>query len=844
MLLSEDAMRDDSDPLRDIDLSAWEVPAARGDLADAVVARMTEAAAVSPVTTMVAMPPSRARWLVWGGLAATCAAAIAIIIIVGSSRDEAHGVVVADHARHLDLDSATAELDQGADVRWHRDHTSVHVEQPRGVASWKVGADQQLVIDPGAMGASIEATGASLRVEVRMNQADSRVIAASAATAAIAALVTVVVYEGFVTVRSGGQTVNVAPGATVEVAPNKAPALLPSPRDLRSVDDALDRTLAASRDQLAACETALAMQNWAVARTCVVKHIADAPARAQVLLVQIDDELRTSAVMEQIRAAVAAKDWTLARTLADSTSVRSSQHYKVERLVADAPCGSGDLVASARRESEAGLFGDALVKLEKTLACQPDPAVEALAIDAACNAKGEVHAGAYVAVRAANEHQSVGAYCAAHSTTIGPSAPVLPCDADELQRKGIGFVDNGDLSAGLDEFEHALACKPSSELTRLAYLAACNGRNDAKARTYYAKLSPDEQASAKAMCFRNGIDSAGCDAAALHDQGIREVNLGDYAVALTTFEQSLACKPAMDTTRLAYLAACHTKNATKARQHFAELPPFQQRDLEALCLREGISLTAAPPCDATTPHDRGIADVNLGQYAAALGEFERALACKSSTDTVRLAYLAACHAKNAAKARLYFAKLPSLQQRDLAIMCVRDGIDVTAGSCDATALKDKGVQLVNLGMYAPALAQFEQSLACKTDTSVVQLAYLAACHAKTVDKARHYYDLLPPARQAALQPICVREGVDVGCDAAALKSKGIDFVNLGNYAAALEQFEKSLACKTNHDVTRLAYLAACNSKNASKARHYYAQLPTIMQRDLQGLCLRDGVQVP
>jgi TonB family protein len=81
------------------------------------------------------------------------------------------------------------------------------------------------------MGASVEASGASLRVEVQMQIAhsDARVVAASAVTAAAVALVTIVVYQGHVKVASGGQTVNVAAGGRVEVKPGA------SPREVREV---------------------------------------------------------------------------------------------------------------------------------------------------------------------------------------------------------------------------------------------------------------------------------------------------------------------------------------------------------------------------------------------------------------------------------------------------------------------------------------------------------------------------------------------------------------------------------------------------------------------------------
>ena len=95
-------------------------------------------------------------------------------------------------------------------------------------------------------------------------------------------------------------------------------------------------------------------------------------------------------------------------------------------------------------------------------------------------------------------------------------------------------------------------------------------------------------------------------------------------------------------------------------------------------IKEIVRSCKAPTvaCDPTEAHDKGIASVNLGQYAAALSLFEQALACKASQDTVRLAYLAACHSKNAPKARLYFGRLPTIQQRDLQAMCLRDGIQV------------------------------------------------------------------------------------------------------------------------------------------------------------------------
>ena len=844
-------MRDDNNPLRDIDLSAWEAPAPRTDLADAVVARMREVAAVSPVTTTIVVPPSRRRWLVAGTLAAVCASiAVVIIVLAGSNREDAHGsVTVADRAQHLDLDTISAELDPGADVRWQRDHQTVHVEQPRGTATWKVDSDTQLLIDPGAMGASIEATGASLRVEVQMNHADGRVIAASATTAAIAAIVTVIVYEGHVNVRNSGQTITVAPGSTVEIAPNQPPRE-PFAVGLARIDDVVARITEAHNNAspvLSDCQFSLMQMKWVDVRDCAARHLADNPTAARMYADRAEVEMTTELQMAKIRDLVAMARWDEARHVADTTAMHSMQHYKVERLVADVPCGAADLVASAERDIHYGLFGDALVKLEKNLTCKPDPAIDARAIFAACEARAEVHAGAYLATRASSDGITVGEYCDRNGAPSGPATVAASCDPQLPHDQGIAAVNLGQYATALLLFEQALACKPSQDTIRLAYLAACHSKNASKARDYFAKLPSVQQTDVKPICERDGIDPASaptCDASALHDQGVHDVNLGQYAAALSAFEQSLACKSSPDTIRLAYLAACQSKNVPKARAYLGKLPVQQQAAMKMICERAGISLATAPTCDATALHDKGVDAVNLGQYAAALSLFEQALKCKPSSDDVRLAYMSACNSKNASKARIYFDQLPAKQQTDLKMICARNGITVGTSSCDADALRNKGIEGVNLGQYAAALTTFEQALACKSSPDTTRLAYLAACHSKNVSKARLYFSKLPPAQQRDLKTICEREGIDVdGCDASKLKDKGVAFVDLGSYAEALTQFEQSLACKSDGAVARLAYLAACHAKAADKARQYFSLIPPSHQAADQQICAREGIDV-
>src|SRR5438477_13208754 len=110
-----------NDELHEFDLSAWEVPAPRDGLADAVIAHMREPAAVGAIE-----PEGRGPrwWWIAGGLAAAAVALVlALVIVLGGSERAAPaaGAVAADRARPLELGTASAQLDAGVVVAWHRE---------------------------------------------------------------------------------------------------------------------------------------------------------------------------------------------------------------------------------------------------------------------------------------------------------------------------------------------------------------------------------------------------------------------------------------------------------------------------------------------------------------------------------------------------------------------------------------------------------------------------------------------------------------------------------------------------------------------------------------------------
>ncbi len=89
------------------------------------------------------------------------------------------------------------------------------------------------------------------------------------------------------------------------------------------------------------------------------------------------------------------------------------------------------------------------------------------------------------------------------------------------------------------------------------------------------------------------------------------------------------------------------------------------------------------------------------------------------------------------------------------------GTQVSApANCDAEATKEKGMQNVNMGQHAAALAQFEASLRCKNDPYVLQLAFMESCSSGNSAKAKLYYKKLTPAQQTKFAQICIRQKVD------------------------------------------------------------------------------------
>lgn len=526
---------DPRDPLDGIDLHAWQPPAPPSGLADAVLARMREPAG-APAHEL-AERGARRRWIWITAAAALAVASVVAIVRWGTTEvpSSGRGELVASRAAHLALGPSSVELDRGAEVRWARDRRRIVVEQPRGAATWRVDRGDTLRIDAGAAVASVEATGASLRVEVNVNKIDAKVVGASGVAAAAAvALVTVVVYEGRVQVTSAGETVTVAPGSAIEIVPQRPP------RELRTV--VAESPRAAADD--AGCDEV----------ACVISGFEGACCERY-----LPPELEVRRSLAAIGPALAACDRGPGRDPLEATLQVAADGSVRDAVVAPASDDRSECFVRALRTARFVAKGSAR-ELRHVIEALPVPKSAPAAASA--------------------------------STANAPS-----CNASPLEARGKELFEAGKYAAAVTAFERAIACVDDPVTRQRALIAACNAKLLPRARAHYAALSPARRTQVLPVCVRNGIAESqlACDAAAPFDRAAQAHTKGDNAGALAWFEQSLACKDDPKVRVRALLSACNARNLARARHHYARLPQMQRDQALVSCVRNGISEEALRP---------------------------------------------------------------------------------------------------------------------------------------------------------------------------------------------------------------------------------------------------------
>ncbi len=555
-------MTSDNDEL-EYDLSAFEAPEPPEGIADAVVARLggTSVTLAVPGETR----DSKRRGVVVAAVAVACLAAAAgtYALVQGSRRaGPSRGDVVAARARTLSLDGVDADLDPGAQVRWQRRGSLLDVEQREGSAAWRVDGDTTLRIDAGAMVASVEATGASLRVEVSMNATDARVLGASALTAAAVSMVTVTVYTGNVKVSERGQTVIVQPGETRSVIPPQ-----PAPPSPEPVVAGAPITDDATAEPTICDEVSCVLNNYAGA--CCAQFKAGTPPAVVDTLDRAAISRTIQWIMPRIRACrtQAAGGGTIVMSVSvnpDGTVAKASATKTFSQPVAD--CVADILrTAKFRAAKQTTSFsypfsfaGEASPTTTSTVATGATGLTRADISKAiglakstirACGAKSAASGTVKVNVKVRPDGK-VGAV----STNQTYDAKVSGCVLDVVKKLTFPVTDDGGSFSYPFVFEAAATAPP-----------------------------------------------ANCDADALKDAGMEKLNMGQHAAALAQFEASLRCKPDDGyVVQLAFMTACGSKNTAKARRYYARLSPAQQTKFNQICIRNGIDATS-PGSSASQP---------------------------------------------------------------------------------------------------------------------------------------------------------------------------------------------------------------------------------------------------
>lgn len=468
-------MRDDDDhPLAGINLAAWQPPPPPANLADAVIARMRQP---TPAVA-VAEPDERAsrRSIRLAGLAGLAAAAALAggLAMWGTRRAprDGRGALIAARAEHLALDDTTADLDPGAELRWTRDGRGIIAHQQRGTVRWTVANDDILMIDPGGAGsagstATIEASGASLRVEVPMNLSDTRVLGVTTAVAAVAALATVTVYQGHIKATSGGQTVQIEPGATIELRSGQ----LPQPPSLHAGEpiavgagdvQALQAKLAAANKQIAELTARLPGAGDAPAETA---HTDVSPAALDQLRLSGDRNVVPDAATQQAMelAGNPSLDGTFRLCVDTHGAVSSVQRIKSTRF------------DKYDQEIERAMRGWTY----KPFLIDDKPVPVCTAIT-------------YVYTR----------------DTDPPRHALRLCEKvniDDAVTQAANQYSNGFASAALSIMRGVLACKQDARMYRLGALYACAAHDAATARQLLAKLPTTARPAIEQRCQQEGI---------------------------------------------------------------------------------------------------------------------------------------------------------------------------------------------------------------------------------------------------------------------------------------------------------------------------------------------------
>jgi hypothetical protein len=498
-----------SDDLDDVDLRAWQPPPVPHNLVDSVIARMT----ATDEAIAVVVHRRRRRSYAIAGAACAAVAASGLALWLGLPAPAHEHVTIALGPRDIALGSTTVELDRGAMLYTDRVGDRLHAVQS-GTATWHVAAHDQLEIDAGSS-ASINATGASLRVESHVNNTSIAMVMGGVALSAGAVALTVVAYEGHVERRDGDKVTVIAPSVGAVVTPPVA-----------------YKPLVADHGDLAITPGESAVI-YSLDGHAVVEFKKSCALRVEVRPneIDLDDyglhplERKASSgplafdLVSGLYHYVASCDEDPASTLVGTLEVRED-HCREPRCAGDDrnrllqvimpriadPLGAEVHIVGMHRAGVTVWVGDTQLDdsrhgsdggmLDITLDHKPGQSI-------VLRAQTPLRTEFFV------QH----APATGVATVAKPGVRSASCDADKESELGVDRAELGDRAAALQHFEAAYACRPDYRTAVHAFMAACTSKNTLAARTYWRKLVSDDQNKLlQVVCAPLGITRAQLDA--------------------------------------------------------------------------------------------------------------------------------------------------------------------------------------------------------------------------------------------------------------------------------------------------------------------------------------------
>jgi hypothetical protein len=568
-------IENDDNPLAGIDLAAWQPPAAAGEhTADAVVARMREPVPALPMDRDER--GGRRWWLVAAVLAAVAAAAVIGMRGLQRAPRDGRGSLAATQPSHLDLGASSAELETGADVSWQREGHRLDVAQRRGVATWRIAGDDELMIHAGATVASVEATGASLRVEVDMNLSDARLIGVSAATAAAVSLVTVVVYEGHVKVTGNGQTVNVAPGTTVAVGPNAPP---------RTVTD----------DQRAVAGVA--------PKDPLVPKIAD--LQRALTLCGRDAVTGTLDVQLAVMPDGTHDTMVFAIKPSDKPAIDACARDAIDKVQFPATHDGGTFpihvewtrdcfafIDRGRNELQQGRDANALRMFESAFACDAglaDDTTNTMAFMAACRSRNEDAAKRYFAYVPTDTRETVSQVCLRNGISLAAPKKLPVALTSDLSGPVLLRLETDILRCADAKFAGTITARAHVDAEGRVGRVTTEPANTVSTCIRTIVQEARFPATQRGGDFSYPFEIRACNSVKLKESGDTKLLQGLDAAALVDYDGAIKCHPEGDVYTKAFMAACRSRNELKARQYYKNLPADKRDSISQICVRNGIT---------------------------------------------------------------------------------------------------------------------------------------------------------------------------------------------------------------------------------------------------------------